>query len=307
MDMHTEQSKKVGEDRVAMLARYHEHQGLPALDKSVVAPAEDTASLDNASTETQPKTDVPPVAEKTAVAADKAAVGKGEKSAPDAKEPEPEMVTVKALHAEREKRKEKTLEARKLAEEVAMKDKVITEMQERLKALEAKVVAVPAKADQPKQDEVARQLAEENKKLKEASQRAAMEAQRLSQEKANAEIQAQIAAADKKMTSEGFPGFTRFTRDVYDAIVAKIQSGELEEKDVTPAVWEEVYKNEVYPATRKLFEAQVKEEKAAKKLQQKKAANLVGVPGVAPEAPEETNPDAPQSSESYMKFRKTIK
>jgi len=304
-DMQTEQSKKVGEDRVALLARFNEHQGLPALDKSEVAPEEATASLDNASTPS--KTETPPKAEKPAGAAEQAPVGSGEKSAPDAKVTEPEMVTVKALHAEREKRKEKTLEARRLAEEVALRDKALSDLQERIKALEAaKIVPAAAKAD-PKQDEVARQLAEENRKLKEVAETTAAEARRLAVEKANTEIQAQIVAADKKMTAEGFPGFTRFTRDVYDAIVAKIQSGEMDEKDVTPAVWEAVYKNEVYPATRKLFEAQAKEEKAAKKVQQKKAANLVSTPGAAPEAPEEADLDAPQTAESYLKFRKTIK
>jgi hypothetical protein len=302
MDMKTEQSKKVGEDRAAMLERFHEHQGL---EKSDVAPVAATASLDNASAPS--KTDAPPVAEQPADTAEQVSVGQGEKSAPDAKVTEPEMVTVKALHAEREKRKEKTLEARKLAEEVAARDKVIAEMQARVTALEAKVTTPsPAKGD-PKQDEVARQLAEENRRLKETAQKAAIEANRLASEKAQAELNAQIKKADSKLSSEGFPGFTRFTNDVYNVLVTKINAGELDEKDVTPAVWEEVYKNEVYPAIRKVFEAQVKQEKADSKLQQKKAASLVGVPGVAPEAPESTDLDAPQTPESYRKFRKTIK
>lgn len=301
MDMQTEQSKKVGEDRVAMLERFHEHQGL---DKSVVAPEVAKASLDNASAPS--KTDAPPAAEKPADVADKTSVGQGDKSAPDAKVTEPEMVTVKALHAEREKRKEKTLEARRLTEEVAAKDKAIAEMQARLAALEARAVT-PTLKSEVKTDEVTRQLAEENKKLKETVQAKVAEAQRSANEKAQAEINEQIKTADGNLSSQGFPGFTRFTRDVYDAIVTKINSGELEEKDVTPAVWEDVYKNEVYPATRKLFDAQVKKEKADKKLQQKKDASLVGSPGTAPEAAEEEDLDAPQTPESYRKFRKTIK
>lgn len=308
----TEQAKKVGEDRVSLLAKYHESQGLVPLDKSDVDSAKSTASLDNASA--LPKSDEVPAEPKPADAADKAPVGKGEKPAPDAKVTEPEMVTVKALHAEREKRKEKTLEARKLAEEVVLRDKAIAEQKARADALEARLKALETKSVDPKavkpvnpSDEVARQLAEENRRLKDEAEKKSAEAARLAQEKSQGEINKLIQTADQKLAAEGYPGFVRFTRDVYDSIVAKVQSGELEEKDVTPALWEEVYKNEVYPATRKIFEAQVKQDKAAKKVEQKKAANMVGNPGVAPEALEEEDLDAPQSAESYIKFRKTIK
>jgi hypothetical protein len=299
--------KKLGPDRTALLHRFEEATNVPveSSSKSEEAPAAAPAALDNAlpqSKSVEAPVEPPVVGEKPA--ADAKA---------DVKPVTEEMVTVKALHEEREKRKAKTLEARKLTEELQAKDKAIADerarndaLEARLRALETKPAAPGAKPAAPAQDEVTRQLAEENRKLKEASAKATQEAQRLAADKANAEVQTLIAGADKKLAAEGFPGFTRFTRDVYDAIVAKVQSGELEEKDVTPEVWEKTYREEVYPATRKVFEQQVKDEKAAKKLADKKAASLVSSPGSAPEAPEEADQDAPQTPESYRKFRKTI-
>jgi hypothetical protein len=295
-------NEKVGVDRAGILERFHESQGI-----SVDATVEAEASLDNALS--QSNSDAQPVADKSdaapvAAPAEEVVKDPGAKDAKVEKSSAPKMVPEAALHEEREKRKAKTLENRQLAESLANAEKSRAELEQRVKDLESQV-----RGDVPehKDDEITKQLAEENKKLKEEKQKAEAERQKAARTASDTAMAEKIKAADAQLASEGFPGFQHFTVDVHNAIVAKIQAGELDEKDVNEALWSKVYKEEVYMAKKAIFDAQVKQEKLNAKLKAKKDANLSNKPGEAPHAREEEDKDAPQTPESYMKFRKVLK
>jgi len=300
-DPNNAQADKVGADRVALLARFNEANGTPTV-ASEEAPAEAPASSDNApkSADSAETPVEPPVKDDKSVQkpADKVVEKKDEI-----------LVSKKALDEEREKRKAKTLEARTaLAERDAERQSRI-QLEARIKELEAKVNAAPAKPGvaPAKEDEVAKQLAEENKRLKEENQKAAAKATADEQAKAAEEMQKTVMATGQSLDKEGFPGFTRFTVEVAHALEAKIKAGELDVEDVTPELWAKTYKEDVYPGIKQIFAEQKSKEKLEAKKVAKKEASLVKTPGNAPNAAEEADLDAPQTAESYMKFRKTLK
>lgn len=303
--MSDEPVKTIGVDRTGMLARYHESQGLPPVvteEAPAGAPAEASAHVD-ASSQSTP--DSQPEDGKTAGSPAGASAVK-EVVVPSEKVEKPgeeqKLVPKQALDEEREKRKAKTLENRELSERVALAEKARAELEQRVKDLEAKALGDNGEPE----SEVARQLAEENRKLKEANQKAEAEKVRATQVATDVAMAEKIKAADIQMAAEGFPGFKEFTTDVYAAIVAKIKSGEVEEKDVNEALWAKTYKEVVYPAKKAIFEAKLKQEKVDAKIQQKIDANLHSGPGSAPEGKEERDLDAPQTAEGYMKFRKVL-
>lgn len=303
--MSEEQPKTIGVDRAGMLARYHESQGLPPVvteEVSADAPEEASAPVDASSQstpESQPEGGTPagspagtPVEKEVVVPS-----AKVEKPGEETK-----LVPKQALDEEREKRKAKTLENRQLSESLALAEKTRAELEQRVKELEAKVSGDTGEPD----SEVARQLAEENRKLRDANQKAEAEKQRATQAASDAAMAQKIQAADTQMAAEGFPGFKEFTVDVHNAILAKVKSGELEEKDITEATWSSIYKQVVFPAKKSIFEAKVKQEKLDAKNKLKEDANLTPGPGNAPEGKEERDLDAPQTAEGYMKFRKVL-
>lgn len=297
------QAEKVGSDRVAMLARYEESVGLPKAS-SEEAPAEASAPSDNASKSSDSvETPVePPVKDDKAVSkpVDKVVEKKDEEK----------LVSKKALDEEREKRKAKTLEARNALAERDVERQSRIQLEARLKELEAKVNAAPVKPGSQapaKEDEVTKQLAEENRRLKEENQKAVTKAQANEQAKAAEDMQKTVQATGQSLDKEGFPGFTRFTVEVAHALEAKIKAGELDVEDVTPELWAKTYKEEVYPSIKQIFADKQKQDKLDAKKVAKKEASLVKNPGNAPSAAEEEDLDAPQTAQSYMKFRKTLK
>jgi hypothetical protein len=301
---------KVGADRAGIMERYHEAVGLPKVDSEVTpAPAEAEASSDSANNQSQ--SDAQPSKEPTDKApqqpiAKEVVNDPGVKK--DVEKPEDtKMVPLGALHEAREKYKAKNLEARQLSEQLSAKDQVISDLQARLSSVEDTIKKAQAgESDVPADDEKTLRLAEENKKLKEAQAKADEEkTQRAAADEAT-KWKGLIDQTHESLTKEGYPGFGRFVRDVYDALKVKVDSGELELNDITPAMWAEVYKTDVYPKVKEIFASQLKQEKKDAKTQQKKSANLVNNPGEGPAPKEDDNLDAPQTSESYMKARKRI-
>lgn len=303
--------QKIGADRTGMLERYNEQMGI------VVAPAEtaeapEAANESSESANKSPTTEAKPDAKHTEeapkgpVAKEVVASDPGVKDTNE-KQENTKTVSLSALHEEREKRKAKTLEVRQLQEELSAKDQKLAELSARLASVEDTIRKAKAGEPVDDTDDVAAKLAAENKSLKEAQAKAEQEKRQAMKEAADKETARLISVADETLLKEGFPGFKQFGRDVYNAIVAKIQSGEIEEKDVTTDMWAKVYKEEVYPKIKAVFAPQLTQEKADAKKQQKKAANLVATPGEGPTPKDEDNLDAPQTAESYMKMRKTIR
>lgn len=305
MDDKNAQTQKIGADRSELLANYHKAAGLNPIeqDPSVAAPVDAAAPSDIALPKSD--SDVQPVAGKSAEAPVEPSV---EVAKPDAKSvekaDEDTLVSKKALDAEREKRKAKTLEARQLSEALSAKDQAIAELQQRMKELESRTVA-PAKAGAPvaQDTEVTRQLAEENRRLKEENQKATAKAQAEAQAKASVEFEALVSKTHKELETAGFPGFSDFRVDVAHVLEGKVASGELEVNEITPEHWANAYKEVVYPSKRQIFVEQAKAEKDAAKKALKKNANMARNPGSAPSAPDEEDHDAPQTPESYLKFR----
>jgi hypothetical protein len=285
-------------ERKALMANFLAHEGV---ELSEGAPAEASVKGD---TTNLPNSDETPVK----APAVEVVKNPGVKSETVENKGDNKVVPLEALHEAREKIKAKTLEARKLSEELAARDLLLKEANERAERIEQEYKRKISESSEeaPAESEATRQLAEENKKLKEYQAKAAAKEQADQKAKANADMAKLVADADASLVAEGFPGFSRFTVDVGNAIVAKITAGELDEKDVVPSLWIKVYKEEVYPAIKSLFAAQVKQEKLVEKQELKKSITLVSTPGAAPSPADEVDLDAPQTAESYMKFRKSI-
>ncbi len=280
---------RVGPDRSGMLDRYNEAMGLPKVEASV------------------PATVVPPVTESSVGApaetpAESVVTDTSTNKQVEKHEEDNKVVPLQALHEAREKLKAKTLDHRKLSEDLAAERKALADARDLIVRLEAKLTPEGAEPE----NEVTKQLAEENRKLKEAHAKSAAERQAAEQAKSAAEMQKMVSDADASLAGEGFPGFKRFTVDVGNAIIAKIQAGDMDEKDVNPTVWAKVYKEEVYPSIKTIFAAQVKQEKVDAKNQQKKDMSLINKPGDSPAPKEELDMDMPQTAETYLAARKRL-
>lgn len=298
---------KVGVDRTGILERYEQAMGIKVEPEA--APVVADANLDNANPVS--KSDAPPEGEHTDAAPKEPAakavvVDPGVK--PEVEKPQgAKTVPVEALHEEREKRKAKTLEARQLQEQLSAKDQELSDVKSRLAAVEETIRRAKAgeSVDEPT-DDATKTLVEENKRLKDAQAKDAQERLQKTKDDAAKETSRLISESDVRLAAEGYPGFQEFGADVYKAIVAKIKSGDLEEKDVTTDLWAKVYKEEVFPAKKAIFEAQVKQDKLDAKTKMKKAGNLANNPGEGPTPKEEEDLDAPQTPASYLKMRKRM-
>jgi hypothetical protein len=197
----------------------------------------------------------------------------------------------KALHEEREKRKQANLRLR--------------ELQEKLKAMEDKINSVVASKDAPDEvdsdDPKVSALTKRLQEIEERDRRAEMQRQQT-------ELQEKVAKTDKALKEEGYPGFRYGINRVDEELKRMFAEGEIDEQDyLDPQQWKEVYKSKVYEEVSAEFKAIQKQETIESRLDKKKAAAQVpGNPGSKPEAKKEDSSNEPDtdSMSEYIAFRK---
>jgi hypothetical protein len=201
----------------------------------------------------------------------------------------------KALHEEREKRKQANLKLREIERQYA----------EKFKALEEKLNAVVTPKDESVKDtESDPKVSALQKRLQEIEERNQQEEIASKQKK----LQEEITKTDKNLKEEGFPGFRYAVNRVDEELKRMFAEGEIDESDyLDPTQWKEVYKTKIYDELASEFKAIQKQETIENRLNNKKAAAKVSSnAGAKPETKkvdEEAEPDTDDVKE-YLSFRK---
>jgi hypothetical protein len=306
-------SEKIGVDRVALLQSYEQVSGVPQVPQSDASAVSDAAPTDSASnlsgSEAHPAGEASEKAPAEAAAVGEVVVPNGEvKEEP--KTVDGKTVPKEALDAERSKRKEKALEARRFAEErdaaVKERDSAREELNKLREENQRMSAVIRGEAVSAEENEETKKLAEENRKLRAEQAKASQEAQEREQKRQAEEVQAKIRATDEALTAEGFPGFDKFKAEVGAILQQQVNEGDLDPKDVTEETWKHVYRQQVFPQYRSMFEGAIKQGRLDKKTAEKKAASLVGNPGSKPEISDEDGSRTPVTEESYLNARKRI-
>lgn len=204
----------------------------------------------------------------------------------------------KALHEEREKRKQANLKLR--------------ELQERMKEFEKRLADATPKASSDVQSETEDSETKTDKlRLKELEERVQKDAMQKEQEQATEKrkkLDESILQTDKALKDDGFPGFRIAINEVDKVLKQMFAEGEIEESDyLDPIQWKEVYKTKIYPEVASEF-APAQQEKTLKARMDKKkeAAKVPSAGGSKPEAKVEATEDEPDTDDvkDYLKFRK---
>ncbi len=204
----------------------------------------------------------------------------------------------KALHEEREKRKQANLKLRELQRQY---DEKLKEFESRLdEALNSK--SKEFTEDTEKSPESA-EVKELRRKMQAIESRQKTEELAAKQQKINDDV----AATDKKLKEAGFPGF-RFGAAKVDVMLRQlIDEGEYTPEDYTnPEIWAEVYKNKgIYEEVNAEFRPIQKKETMDSKIQKKKdASKAANYPGQRPEDVAKKEEDNTDTQEDYLAFRK---
>lgn len=226
--------------------------------------------------------------------------GREKTEALDAKADEVLKNKEKALHEEREKRKQANLRLKELQRQY----------DDKLKEFERKLedaVRVKAKAEMPESedDNVSSddtQVKELRRKLQELENRQQDTEIRKKQD----ELNEKITATDKKLKEAGFPGFKWAASRVDQILRQLIDEGEYTQDEyLEPSVWEEVYRTKVYEEVASEFKVLKKQETVEKKIEQKKQAAKAAIyPGAKPTMDVDDG-EEPESDDiqDYLKFK----
>ncbi len=211
-------------------------------------------------------------------------------------------VPLSALHEEREKRKQAQSHIKELEASVEAHRTQLKEMDDRFKRLE-----------QDSQDEF---LSEEDKRGREVERRMGNleteNAKRVQEHEIQAqatqkqEILRKIEVIDKKLASEGFPGF-QFLKSKVQDVLAEVQAKDPAKYVAldTPEGWEAIYRKRVFPAFKGILNTKEKAEIMAEKEAKKSLANLASSPGSPGKPPEkkEDKGDIDHTFANYMADR----
>lgn len=210
----------------------------------------------------------------------------------------------KALHEEREKRKQANLKLRELQRQY----------DEKLAALEKKLESVNSKPveseDASESDDPTVKNLQQRLKDLEAQKNADENKRR--QEEVVAEhrkLQDTISSTDKQLKEAGFPGFRYAVNRVDEILKQMYAEGEIEREDyMNPDQWKSVYKDKVYAEISSEFKAlQQKQALDDKKARKKEAAKVSAYPGSKPEEKSSEDEGEVETDDirDYLKFRKT--
>jgi hypothetical protein len=267
-------------------------------------PSADKEETDVKSEEDQGSSVKEPVSEKVSPEED---TGKEEQD--DKSEGHRKTVPLAALHAEREKRKEANLAARKIKEEA---DAKLAEMEARLAQLEDK-----------KQDDQLAKLIEDSDDLNERERLMLGQIQQLKKDQERIKIQAdqnnnkaslearqrRTIEVDKALENEGYPGFVLAGQQIQDAVQKRYNEGLLSHDDLMKEdTYINAFKEEVFPSLDKKFSKRHTKEVLRDKTSKKADAQLIDNSGKAPkkEIKEESTPQTfEEAFNSYLKQRQS--
>jgi hypothetical protein len=210
----------------------------------------------------------------------KISVKKSKESKEDVKQ-----VPLAALHESRDRFRKLNLDHR---DYVSKTEKQITDLQDQLKELNAKLQIPATKESDFTEASDAESL--EFKKLRQEIAQLKLqtnESQVIKQQEAVKQQEAQkikqIQEVSKKLSKEGYPGFDIALLKVGEKLNELVQIGDLTEAETRdPEVWSKTWKG-MYQEIKDAFIQKEKEKQFSKKLERKKAANLVDYPGQRPE------------------------
>ncbi len=207
----------------------------------------------------------------------------------------------KALHEEREKRKQANLKLRELQRQY---DEKIKAFEEKLNAVVTPKAEAEESADaDPKVSALTKRLQE----IEARDRQAEMERQQAEVAEKQKKLQEEISRTDKQLKEEGFPGFRYGVNRVDEVLKQMFQEGEIDESDyLDPTQWKEVYKTKIFEEVSAEFKAIQKEETIESRINKKKAAAKVSSnSGAKPDAKKEDSETEPEvdSVAEYLKFR----
>jgi hypothetical protein len=190
-------------------------------------------------------------------------------------EKEKPMVPLDALHEARAETKEARETVKILQQQLSQ---VIGDFKN---LVDAKTKPSEPEVDLEAMDESEREiylLRQEVKELKGHVVNQAQTTQQTTEAQRKEKLTGLVNSVDTELTKEGFPGFGRFQDQIaYQLVEEGIVPGNVAFTD--PKEWKRVYKETVFPETKKIFINQAREEKNAEKEKLKEQANLVKTPG----------------------------
>lgn len=184
-----------------------------------------------------------------------------------------ETNVTKALHEEREKRKEANRRLKELRAEYDQKIKELSEKVEQ--AMKPKTEEVYGGVDDELRAENLRLRKEREQELERRKQEDAVKSQQALSER--------ISKTTKELKEDGFPGFNLALARVDAAIAKRIEEGDILPEDAAkPETWKRVYMEDVYEEVASEFKETKKKDSLEQKLIAKQKAKLVGNPGSNP-------------------------
>ena len=213
----------------------------------------------------------------------------------------------KALQEERERRKQ----ANKRVVEIQ------TRYDAEIKALKAELEEIKsrttdAQSRNTSDDDLASVPDPVRKELETLRREREAEKQKLQEEerqKMQEHARQKVSEVHKKLLDSGYPGFKRALVEVDQAIVKRIQEGDLlpEDRD-NPDIWAKVYQEDVFEDVASEFGLVAKNQALEEKRQNKLKANLASSPGSNPRKPQPKDEDKTPSMEdvnrSYLESRR---
>jgi hypothetical protein len=205
----------------------------------------------------------------------------------------------KALEEEREKRKKANLEARQLREKYDADMAALRRENEELKRPKQED---PLDESDPEKAELARELREIRAK-READEQQKKQEDLAKQETVYLE---KINKTHSELKEAGYPGFRFAQLETRQAILKRYNEGEFVDQDLNdPAIWKQVFVEDVYETMKDEFAGAEKKELMDKKTEAKKKAAMLSNPGPAPKADtsEKTPPTLDEMNRSYLQKR----
>ena len=279
---------ELSEERAEIYADY-EKQAEPVLEKKEEGKT-DTVPEETAKKE---ETDTAPV--EAGKKEEEKPVYEPEPKDSDKKEPKEEKtVPYDALHAEREKRK--------------LAQAKIRELEENLKALEAKVAAIPNKSQEEESyltDEERRIKALEAsiEEIKTKEKTREYELRDMQHGEAQRKLETAVADTDKALAAEGFPGFKFLSNKISEELQKLVKDDPDNIIFDNPEGWKKIYKEKVFPHVKSVFVKAEKEKIMEDKTNAKKDASLIGSPGQPDKTSSPKKEEDDDSYESYLKRR----
>jgi hypothetical protein len=180
---------------------------------------------------------------------------------PQDEEKKKKMVPYDALHESRAETREAKDRIKLLENQMS---EVIGSYQELVKTKQQVAPEVVDESPIEDVDEAIRQLQRENKELKANITQSTAQHTRDVQANQQVQFQKEVDTVDKELATEGYVGFSKFQRQVVDAIMA-IKDPDERASYQNSEGWKRIWKERVYPDLSRTFVKQVRKKKFAEK------------------------------------------